>query len=120
MNPYQSIIQSSNPPFLECAKYDPLCVFRPQVYLCGLNFILPKMNFIGSLDNIARDSRALLEKAGLWDSYGVNYKEVSENHEARDSKERGNWLLVGVHFVPTCVSFVGAVISLPTLCDEQN
>eukprot|EP00040_Diaphanoeca_grandis_P030989 m.184495 g.184495 ORF g.184495 m.184495 type:complete len:458 (+) comp32193_c0_seq1:224-1597(+) len=50
--------------------------WRPQVYLCGLNVLLPKFDFIGNFSKITEFTESFLSKAGLWEEFGSTYKEL--------------------------------------------
>jgi hypothetical protein len=42
--------------------------WKPQVMTCGLDYLLPHMDFIGSFDHLAQHTKELLERVGLWES----------------------------------------------------
>lgn len=48
--------------------------WRPQAWSCGLVQMLPSFQFVGGLDYVAEHTRAILEKVGLWESYGKHYR----------------------------------------------
>jgi len=48
--------------------------WRPQAWSCGLWELLPHFDFVGSIDSADRAARSLLEKVGMWDSYGKHYR----------------------------------------------
>lgn len=50
--------------------------WRPQSYSCGLSEFLPRFSFVGSLDRIEEQARALLQEVGLWDNYGKYYHRI--------------------------------------------
>jgi hypothetical protein len=41
--------------------------WRPQSMMCGMDYLLPHVDFIGSFEHIAQHTRLLLEKVGLWE-----------------------------------------------------
>lgn len=47
--------------------------WRPQIAMCGLDYLLPKFNFIANFNHIAEHSKLLLEKVGLWEEYGKTF-----------------------------------------------
>jgi len=47
--------------------------FRPQFFLCGLDYLLPSFDFIGSFQHLSEHTRLLLSKVGMWDEYGLKY-----------------------------------------------
>eukprot|EP00546_Thalassionema_frauenfeldii_P016563 CAMPEP_0178902592 /NCGR_PEP_ID=MMETSP0786-20121207/4691_1 /TAXON_ID=186022 /ORGANISM="Thalassionema frauenfeldii, Strain CCMP 1798" /LENGTH=379 /DNA_ID=CAMNT_0020573877 /DNA_START=132 /DNA_END=1270 /DNA_ORIENTATION=- len=47
--------------------------FRPQLFLCGLDYLLPSFDFIGSFYHSSEQTQILLEKVGMWEDYGLNY-----------------------------------------------
>lgn len=58
--------------------------WRPQAWSCGLSENMAKLDYVGTLDQAAHHTIAILEKVGLWESHGKHYR-VS----ARGSK-KGN------------------------------
>lgn len=48
--------------------------WRPQTWSCGMSEKIDRFDFIGSLDRAQEHSKALLEKVGLWESYGKYYR----------------------------------------------
>ena len=47
--------------------------WQPQWTMCGMDYLLPHINFIGNFDYVAEHTRTLLEKVGLWDDYGSKF-----------------------------------------------
>lgn len=48
--------------------------WRPQSWSCGLWENLTDFEVVGSLDDAARDSKALLEKLTMWEQYGCHFR----------------------------------------------
>jgi hypothetical protein len=48
--------------------------WRPQAWSCGLSENITKFDYIGSLDQAAFHSKALLQQVGLWDTFGKHYR----------------------------------------------
>jgi hypothetical protein len=44
--------------------------WRPQYMICGLDFWLPQVDFIGDFNLLSQETERLLREVGLWDSYG--------------------------------------------------
>jgi len=59
--------------------------WRPQTFFCGLSEFLPRFSFIGALDHIEHQSRALLQSVGLWESHGKYYHWVDDKKEMKGS-----------------------------------
>jgi hypothetical protein len=53
--------------------------WRPQVWNCGMSEKIDRFDFIGSIDQIEKHSRALLERVGLWESHGKYYRNDRSN-----------------------------------------
>jgi len=47
--------------------------WKPQVMSSSLHTLLPHMDFVGSLSNVANHTRLLLERVGLWESHGTKF-----------------------------------------------
>jgi hypothetical protein len=47
--------------------------WKPQVTTCGLDYLLPHFDFIGSMEHISEHTKLLLEKVGMWDDYGSKF-----------------------------------------------
>jgi hypothetical protein len=47
--------------------------WKPQMMTCGLDYLLPKFDFVGNFDYIAEQTKVLLEKVGVWDTWGRTY-----------------------------------------------
>jgi len=56
--------------------------WRPQAWSCGLSENMKQFDYIGSLDNAAFHTKALLQQVDMWDSYGKHYR-VSEKGETK-------------------------------------
>jgi len=48
--------------------------FQAQILACGLYKWLPQFQFVGSLDNVSRETKCLLTRVGLWEKYGKKYQ----------------------------------------------
>lgn len=57
--------------------------WRPQVFSCGLSERLDRFQFVGDIQNIADQSRELLQSVGLWESHG--------RHFVNEGTKSGNW-----------------------------
>lgn len=44
--------------------------WKPQLMICGLDYLLPKFDFVGSFDYVAEHTKMLLEKIGAWETMG--------------------------------------------------
>jgi hypothetical protein len=60
--------------------------WRPQTWSCGMSEKIDRFDFIGSLDYTEQHSRALLERVGLWESYGKSYRNGNSNRTAKWDK----------------------------------
>lgn len=58
--------------------------WRPQAWSCGLSENVKQFDYIGTLDNAAFHTKALLQKVNMWDSFGKHYR-VSEKGTTRGS-----------------------------------
>ena len=47
--------------------------WRPQVYSCGMSERLDRFDFIGTLDEVADQTRELLTHVGMWESHGKKF-----------------------------------------------
>jgi hypothetical protein len=47
--------------------------FRPQVYSCGMSERLDRFQYVGSIENIAEQTKELLQQVGLWESHGKHF-----------------------------------------------
>jgi hypothetical protein len=47
--------------------------WRPQTMMCGMDYMLPHLDFIGSFEHVGEHTRMLLEKVGLWEEYGAKF-----------------------------------------------
>jgi len=47
--------------------------WRPQVYSCGMSERLDRFDFIGTLDEVAYQTRELLTHVGMWESHGKKF-----------------------------------------------
>eukprot|EP00934_Nitzschia_sp_Nitz4_P009004 Nitzschia sp. Nitz4//scaffold5_size260463//244157//245893//NITZ4_001032-RA/size260463-processed-gene-0.152-mRNA-1//-1//CDS//3329555490//8994//frame0 len=47
--------------------------WRPQTMMCGLDYMLPWIDFIGNFDHIAEHTKLLLEKVGIWEDFGSTF-----------------------------------------------
>ena len=50
--------------------------WKPQLMMCGLDYFLPKFDFVGNFDYVAEHTKALLEKVGVWDTWGRNFRDA--------------------------------------------
>lgn len=57
--------------------------WRPQTWSCGMSEKIDRFDFIGSLDHTEQHSRALLERVGLWESYGKYYRNGNSKRTAK-------------------------------------
>jgi len=47
--------------------------WRPQLMMCGLDYLLPKFDFVGNFNFVAEHTKALLEKVGMWETFGQTF-----------------------------------------------
>ncbi len=47
--------------------------WKPQLMTCGLDYLLPKFDFIGNFNHISKHTKMLLDRVGLWDKYGATF-----------------------------------------------
>jgi hypothetical protein len=59
--------------------------WRPQVLTCGLDYLLPHFDFIGSFDHLSEHTRLLLQRVGLWDDFGATFKDT--NNLKKDGRQ---------------------------------
>jgi hypothetical protein len=57
--------------------------WKPQVMTCGLDFLLPHIDFVGNMEHLGEHTKLLLEKVGLWEEYGSKFD------DGRGLKNRG-------------------------------
>ena len=55
--------------------------WKPQLMMCGLDYFLPKFDFVGNFDFVAEHTKALLEKVGVWDTWGRNFGDGGKGGE---------------------------------------
>jgi hypothetical protein len=67
----RSIIDSCTYPTGLSACTDPH--WKPQLMTCGLDYLLPKFDFVGNFDYVAEHTKALLEKVGVWETWGQRF-----------------------------------------------
>ena len=48
--------------------------WRPQAWSCGLSENISKFDYIGTLDNAAIHSKALLQQVHMWETFGKHYR----------------------------------------------
>ena len=48
--------------------------WRPQAWSCGLSENIQDFDYIGTLDNAAYHTKALLDSVGLWETHGKHYR----------------------------------------------
>jgi hypothetical protein len=60
--------------------------WKPQLMMCGLDYLLPKFDFVGNFDHIAEQTKVLLEKVGIWDTLGLSF--IGKN---TDTDETGGY-----------------------------
>ena len=62
--------------------------WKPQLLIGGLNYLLPKFDFIGNLDHIEEHTKLLLERIGLWENYGKTFDDGKDTilHQLWNSK----------------------------------
>jgi hypothetical protein len=58
--------------------------WRPQAWSCGLSEHIQNFDYIGTLDNAAYHTKALLESVGLWETHGRHYR------VSKPGRKRGN------------------------------
>jgi len=51
--------------------------WKPQLMMCGLDYLLPKFDFVGNFDYVAEHTKALLEKVGMWETWGRKFDDGS-------------------------------------------
>ncbi|KAG7344952.1 sulfotransferase family protein [Nitzschia inconspicua] len=54
--------------------------WRPQSMMCGLDYLLPNFDFVGNFNYISQQTKLLLEKVGLWDSYGSKFDAAKDGY----------------------------------------
>jgi hypothetical protein len=59
--------------------------WRPQLFTCGMDHVLPLFDFVGSFDHLPEHTKLLLERVGLWESYGKNFEVVSSASDTNTS-----------------------------------
>jgi hypothetical protein len=47
--------------------------WKPQLMTCGLDYLLPKFDFVGNFDHLSKHTKLLLERIGAWDKYGATF-----------------------------------------------
>lgn len=47
--------------------------WKPQIMTCGLDYLLPYMDFVGSFDHIAGHTKELLSRIGMWEEFGSKF-----------------------------------------------
>jgi hypothetical protein len=52
--------------------------WKPQLLMCGLDYLLPKFDFVGNFDYVAEHTKMLLEKVGVWDTWGQSFDDGAE------------------------------------------
>jgi hypothetical protein len=52
--------------------------WTPQLMTCGLDYLLPSWDFIGTFEHIAEHTKLLLERVGLWDNFGAKFDDASD------------------------------------------
>ena len=65
-------------------RFDPH--WRPQTMICGLDYLLPHFDFVGSLDHVAEHTKLLLDRVGIWETYGAKYddgKDLKTRHASQ-------------------------------------
>jgi hypothetical protein len=61
--------------------------WKPQYLTCGLDVTLPLMDFVGNFNHLAVHTKLLLDRVGMWDTYGRFYDHESEDGKIADSCE---------------------------------
>mmetsp|Transcript_6687 Transcript_6687/g.14671 ORF Transcript_6687/g.14671 Transcript_6687/m.14671 type:complete len:463 (-) Transcript_6687:82-1470(-) len=56
--------------------------WRPQAWSCNMSEDLPHIDYVGTLDRSAFHTKNLLERVGLWDSYGKHYRVYNGSHSS--------------------------------------
>ena len=59
--------------------------WRPQAWSCNISEDLPHIDYVGTLDRSASHTKDLLERVGLWDSYGKHYRIYNGSHSNTNS-----------------------------------
>eukprot|EP00536_Pseudo-nitzschia_multiseries_P005460 jgi/Psemu1/190557/e_gw1.102.22.1 len=59
--------------------------WRPQSWGCGISEKIDRFDFIGTMNNIANHTKALLEKVNLWESHGKFYRYTKSERTSETS-----------------------------------
>lgn len=54
--------------------------WRPQAWTCGISEQLPTIDYISTMEYIARDTKSILQRVHLWDTYGQHYRTVPKRN----------------------------------------
>ena len=54
----------------------------PQMMMCGLDYWMPKFDFLGSFDHISEHTKILLDRVGLWDKYGATFDDGRHSNQS--------------------------------------
>jgi hypothetical protein len=54
--------------------------WRPQLFTCGMDHLLPLYDFVGSLDHLPEHTKLLLARVGLWESHGKLFDAATTPH----------------------------------------
>ena len=65
-------------------KIDPH--WQPQSMMCGMDYLLPYLDFIGNFNYIAEHTKLLLQKVGLWDDYGSTFDPADDGVAPTDKR----------------------------------
>lgn len=63
--------------------------WKPQYLTCGLDVTLPLMDFVGNFNHLVEHTKLLLDRVGMWDTYGRFY-----------DQEPGRGVILGACEVP--------------------
>ena len=55
---------------------------------CGLDYLMGRFDFVGSMSNIANHTRTLLEQVGIWDTYGATFDDGAGENVVKQRQNR--------------------------------
>ena len=76
--------------------------WRPQLFTCGLDSLLPMFNFVGNFNYLPQHSKLLLERVQMWKEYGMLYHDHGKGSVCwmRPRSNNGSEPLVGFNQRP--------------------
>ena len=52
--------------------------WKPQIMTCGLDYLLPYMDFVGDFDHVANHTKQLFSRVGMWEEFGAKFDDARD------------------------------------------